>query len=107
MAEEQQLPTRITVDIASEVEVGVFANFVSLWHDQDSFTLDFAAITRPPAELVDEDGTEYVGLKARIVARVRIPPSQIFEIMKVMEQQLSAWERENGHRVANPGESAA
>jgi hypothetical protein len=30
---------------------------------------------------------------------VRIPPSQVFEIMKALEQQLSAWENE---RKAQP-----
>lgn len=32
----------------------------------------------------------------RIVSRVRIPPSQVFELMKALEQQLSAYEKEIG-----------
>lgn len=97
---------RFMLDISPEVEVGVFANFVSLWHDADSFTLDFAAVTRPPAPMRDEDsGAEFVGIPARIVARVRIPPSQVFEIMKALEQQLTAWETETGRKSGGPTEN--
>ncbi len=42
--------------------------------------------------------------RAQVVARVRIPPSQVFEVMKVLEQQLSAWERENP--AASPAQDA-
>ena len=34
-------------------------------------------------------------MPARVVARVRIPPSQVWELMKALEQNLSAYEREN------------
>jgi hypothetical protein len=34
-----------------------------------------------------------------VVARVRVPPSQVFEIMKALERQLTAWETETGRRT--------
>jgi hypothetical protein len=34
----------------------------------------------------------------RVVSRVRIPASQVFEIMKGLEQQLSKWERTHGNK---------
>jgi hypothetical protein len=37
---------------------------------------------------------------ATVVSRVRIPPSQVFELMKALEQQLSAWEKEHPNRSA-------
>ena len=40
--------TRLRIEIAPETEVGVYANFVSIWHDADTFTLDFVAVTRQP-----------------------------------------------------------
>lgn len=87
----------MTIDLPAEVEVGVYANFVSVWHDQDSFTLDFAAVTRPGVTMHDEEtGQAFIGIGAKIAARVRIPPSQVFEIMKALEQQLSAWEIATG-----------
>ena len=66
---------------------GTYADFVSVWHSRDVFVLDFAVLSQPttPAQLT-----------SRVVSRVRIPPSQVFEIMKALEQQLSAWEKERG-----------
>lgn len=42
-------------------------------------------------------------MPARIVARIKIPPAQVFELMKALEQQLTAWEKETGQRPAEPG----
>jgi hypothetical protein len=66
---------------------GSYADFVSVWHTKDVFVLDFAVLSQPttPAQLT-----------ARVVQRVRIPPAQVFEIMKALEQQLSKWEAERG-----------
>jgi hypothetical protein len=71
---------------------GTYADFVSVWHSKDAFVLDFAVLAQPvsPAQFV-----------SRVVARVRIPPSQVFEIMKALEQQLTAWEAERGAESAD------
>jgi hypothetical protein len=41
------------------------------------------------------------------VARVRVPPNQVFEIMKALERQLTGWEQETGRRPKStpPGEA--
>ncbi|HEY3006710.1 MAG TPA: DUF3467 domain-containing protein [Micromonosporaceae bacterium] len=86
---------RFDIEISPEVEVGVYADFASLWHTSDSFVIDFATLRRPPFAAADPDTGEATAvLPARIVARVRIPPAQVFEFMKALEQQLSAWEQE-------------
>jgi hypothetical protein len=36
--------------------------------------------------------------KARVVSRVRIPPAQVFELMKALEKQLTQWEASTGAR---------
>lgn len=74
---------------------GVHADLVGVWHTPDSFVMDFSALAEPP-QLHQESRQDIVMQHAQIVARVRIPPSQVFEIMKALEQQLSAWERETG-----------
>lgn len=90
---------RIAIDTPSDMETGVYANFVAIWHDSETFTLDFATITRPPKPTEDtKSGEIYLHTPARVVSRVKIPPSQVFEIMKALEQQLSNWERETGRR---------
>jgi hypothetical protein len=93
-------PSRFSLQITPEVEVGVYASFVSIWHNADCFTIDFATVTAPPTMSEDaESGESYLNVPGRIVSRVRIPPSQVFEVMKAFEQQLSAWERENKTRT--------
>ena len=81
MADEQQAHLHIPEDRLE----GTYADFVSVWHSRDVFVLDFAVLSQP---------TTPQQLSARVVSRVRIPPSQVFEIMKALEQQLTAWENE-------------
>lgn len=99
MSDQQQ---RFEVNLPETVVPGVFADFVSVWHTEGAFTLDFAAMINPGQTVVDEDSGEQVtAVQAQVVARVRIPPSQVFEIMKALEQQLSMWEQESkGGRMA-------
>lgn len=96
---DQPLEHRVEITVPPDNEVGVFAGFASVWRTQDSFVLDFATEVRPPEVAEDPDsGERYVHVPARVVARVRVPPSQIWELMKSLEQNLSAYERESGKR---------
>jgi hypothetical protein len=108
MTEESGTPAeqRFEIEISAEVEQGLWADFVSLWHTPDSFVLDFAALRRPPyaVEGAESHGVSRV-MPARIVGRVRIPPSQVFELMKALEQQLSMWEQETGRGSTGTGRS--
>ncbi|WP_166353248.1 DUF3467 domain-containing protein [Phytoactinopolyspora limicola] len=90
------------LDIPTEVEPGVYADFASIWHTSDSFVLDFAVVKRPPRSSVDDEGNRVTKVPTRVVTRVRIPPSQVFEIMKGLEKQLSMWERTYGKRQRPP-----
>ena len=86
---------RIHMNMPPELAAGVYADFVRAWHTKDAFVLDFANLVEPPR--AEDDA---VLLNATVVARVRIPPAQVFELMKALEQQLSAWEKETGQRQA-------
>jgi len=86
---------RIQMNMPSDQTAGVYADFVRAWHTKDAFVLDFANLVEP---VRSEDDT--VILNATVVARVRIPPAQVFELMKALEQQLSMWETETGQRQA-------
>lgn len=81
---------------------GVYADFVSVWHTNDVFTFDFAALARPVSRTSGDDGSTVTQAQAQVVARVRVPPSQVFEIMKALERQLTAWEQETGRRPKPP-----
>ncbi|MDR0783771.1 MAG: DUF3467 domain-containing protein [Propionibacteriaceae bacterium] len=80
---------RIQLALPPDRATGVFADFVRAWHTKDIFILDFSAYMDPPAH---DDGANDIMQQAAVVSRVRIPPSQVFELMKALEQQLTAWE---------------
>ena len=90
-----QLPMEFVISMPSEVEAGHYADFANIWHNQETFILDFISMTRPP-EPVHDEGGQVVGAKtqASVVTRVRIPAAQVWEVMKALETQLSAWESE-------------
>ncbi|MDR0959699.1 MAG: DUF3467 domain-containing protein [Propionibacteriaceae bacterium] len=93
---------RFQMALPPQQAAGVFADFIRAWHTKDSFILDFAAFTEPA--VLNETTDELVHTSS-IVARVRIPPSQVFELMKALEQQLSAWEKEQGRAPSQPGQT--
>jgi hypothetical protein len=105
--EQPQPPgQRFDIEIAPDVEPGVHADFASIWHTPQTFVLDFASLRRPPELTEDSDtGKQVVVLPTRIVSRIKIPPDQVFELMKALEQSLTAWEQETGRRSAggDPG----
>jgi hypothetical protein len=93
---------QMRVSMPDEQVPGVYADFVSVWHTNDVFTFDFAALARPPTLVEGDDGTKVTTAQAQIVSRVRVPPSQVFEIMKALERQLTAWEQATGRRQKQP-----
>lgn len=99
------LPRRLSLSTTPEVEAGVYADFVSVWHQPHLFVLDFSVHTNPP-QVVEASGQQVVNVPARMVSRVRIRPEQIFEIMKALNQQLSQWEKEQG-KAPRPEEPPA
>ena len=101
---EQPREHRVEISVPPEHEVGVFASFASVWRTHDSFVLDFATEVRPPEVTEDaEGGSRYVHVPARVVSRVRIPPSQVWELMRSLERNLSAYERESGTSAHDDG----
>jgi hypothetical protein len=88
-------PHRVEIVTPDTQVAGVAADLVGVWHTAESFVLDFSAFA-DPAKVEHEEGVDVLVQRAQVVARVRIPPSQVFEIMKALEQQLTAWEHETG-----------
>ena len=98
MTEPEPIERRVQIASTPEIEVGHYADFVSIWHHDTSFVLDFIVFASPPQLAQDENGKKVANQTARLAARVRIPPQQVFEIMKALESQLSKWEIETGQR---------
>jgi len=100
--EQEPIPQRIEFTATPEVEAGTYANFVGVWNLPDCFVLDFSVFTQAPRLAEDDDGKPFVHMPARVVSRVRIPPIQVFELMKALNLQLAAWEEHTGNKRPDP-----
>ncbi len=94
---------RMNIVMPPDQTGGVYADFVQIWHNKDIFTLDFSALTAPPQLNGEEGGEPVLEMNAQVVARIRVPPSQVFEIMRAMEHQLSDWEAEQRRTPGGDG----
>lgn len=91
----------IRIDIPAELEGGVFANFLSVWSSPHNLTLDFAAMQVP--ERNEEDGSMIV--PHRVTARIHVPPTLVFSILRALNEQLATYERAYGD-IKDPGSQA-
>ena len=92
------LPTNLNINVPPEQLEGHYADFASVWHNNETFILDFVSMSQPPTETVDDGGTKVAQISCQVVTRVRIPAEQVWEVMKALQQQLGQWELENPHR---------
>ncbi len=81
-------PTQIpaSLHMPDDLAAGVYASMAAVWHTEHEFTLDFF-VQATPGAVTDEQGqpvTPYRG-----VARVRIPPSVIFEVARAIADNIS------------------
>jgi hypothetical protein len=88
--DEQRQP-RFEVIAAQEVEGGSYANFLSVWHTPFEFTLDFCS-TLPTRQ--DEEGTPVV--PCRVVSRVKIPTTMIFDVLRALNENMTRYEATYG-----------
>ena len=82
--------------IPEELEPGVYANVLTTWHTAHEFTLDFAALQ--PPRVSDEDE---VVIPCRVVTRVKLPATVVFEVIRTLNQEMTGYEREFGE-IRNP-----
>ena len=97
---QPQQPQPVGIVVPPELEVGVYANLVAVWHTPTEFALDFLTNVPGTTPIHQPDGTVRQAAKLKAVARVKLPPAQIFELMKALEQQLSGFESEAAARKA-------
>jgi hypothetical protein len=92
-------PTNFDFRVPPELEGGVYANVLGVWHTGHEFTLDFAAIQ---PSVAPANPTEPTTVPCRVVTRVKIPPSVIFEIMRALSQNMTLYENKFGE-IKRPG----
>jgi hypothetical protein len=92
-------PTKYNFQVPPDLEGGVYANVLGVWHTGHEFTLDFA-VTQPA--VVPASQTEPVTVPCRVVTRVKIPPSVIFEMLRALNQNMTMYESKFGE-IQRPG----
>ncbi|HHV22197.1 MAG TPA: DUF3467 domain-containing protein [Propionibacterium sp.] len=92
MSQDSQPEVNITVP--PEVLAGVPVDFAGVWRTQETLVVDFSVQSEPTSP----GPTGAPTLTAVTVARVRVPIAQGFELMKALNTQLTAWEKEHPER---------
>lgn len=77
--------------IAEDLEGGVYANNVVIWHTGHEFTFDFAS--RLPTGSGDAGGDN---VPFRVVSRVKVPVSLVFEVLKAINTNMAKYEETFG-----------
>lgn len=95
----------LQIEVPPEAEAGVYADFASMWFTGDTFVIDFVVTKGPVVPVPGEEGEQRGILPAKVVARVRIPPAQVFEIASKLTQTLTQWEERTGKRPPSGSDS--
>ena len=88
---EQQRQVELRFEVPPEEAVARYANFLGVWHTPHEFTLDFAVTQRPqPADPDDAASPSVVA--CHVVARVKIPVSVVFDVLRALNENMTRYE---------------
>jgi uncharacterized protein DUF3467 len=73
------------INVPDALQGGVYANGAMVWHSPYEFTLDFVT-TQPP----DPESPNVV--QCVVTARVKIPPTVIFDLIKAINENMTKYE---------------
>ena len=82
-------PIELQLDVPPELEGGTYANVLNVWHTAYEFTLDFG-VMQQVGEPEDPDAA--VQVPVRVVSRVRIPVTLLFEVLKALNTNMTGYE---------------
>ena len=82
-------PIELQLDVPPELEGGTYANVLNVWHTAYEFTLDFG-VMQQVGEPEDPDAP--VQVPVRVVSRVRIPVTLLFEVLKALNTNMTGYE---------------
>jgi hypothetical protein len=77
---------QIAVNVPEDQAIGAYANLVGVWHTPHEFAIDFCVV-----QPFLPNGPE-----ARVVSRVRIPPTIVFDLLRTLNQNLTQYEETYG-----------
>lgn len=89
---------RFDISVPGDLETGVYANFLAVWHSAHDFTLDFAVTGQ-----AQEQGDGTVHVPTRVVARVKIPLTVAEDMLQALATNVTRFEEVAG-RIRKPGE---
>jgi hypothetical protein len=81
----------VDLDIPPEVRRGVYANSFNIWFSPYEFAFDWAVADEVKAEDPD-DPTSPLRLPVIGVARVRLPTSLVFDVLRGLNQAMTRYE---------------
>jgi hypothetical protein len=84
------------------LQAGSYANALAIWHTAHEFTFDFLVSSEPPQTARTGDGEDVIRAPHQLVARIRIPPTAVFDIIRTVSQNLSLYEQRFG-QIRHPG----
>lgn len=81
-------PIELKVEVPPELEGGTYSNVLNVWHTAYEFTLDFGVMQT----VGESEPGEPLKVPVRVVSRVRIPVTLLFEVLKALNTNMSNYE---------------
>jgi hypothetical protein len=81
----------VDIDTPPEVRRGVYANSLNIWFSPYEFALDWAVADEIEAEDPDDPDSP-VRIPILSVARVRLPTSLLFDVLRDLNQAMTRYE---------------
>ena len=82
-------PIELKIDVPPELEGGTYANVLNVWHTAYEFTLDFGVMQQVGEP---EDADAALQVPVRVVSRVRIPVTLLFQVLKALNTNMTGYE---------------
>ena len=84
------------------LETGSYANALAIWHTPHEFTFDFLVSSAPAQSAKNDRGQDVIRAPHRLVARLRVPPTAVFDIIRTINENLTMYEQRFG-AIRAPG----
>lgn len=95
-----------------KLTAGAYANGVGVWFSQTEVTIDFM-VNLPPEQGADQNGAPVLLAPQEVVARVKIPPPLLFQVMRNLAATQDRYENQwgpipdhQGQHLGNPPNQA-
>ena len=93
---------QFTFNVPEDLQTGRYANILGVWHSPHEFTLDFSVSGQP---IPPEGPGEPPIVPCDVVARVKVAPSLVFDLLEALNENMTHYEQNYGEirRPEPPG----